>query len=82
MVWILCYYARNPKYATIRGAEMEANKIRAKIKEKGLNQNCVAEKIGISANSLSKALWKTRLYIDGSNALCDVLDIKNPQEIF
>lgn len=62
---------------------MEANKIRAKIKEHGLNQNSVAEKIGISANSLSRNLCgKQDFTLTEVVALCEVLKIENPQEVF
>lgn len=72
-----------PKNATKGGREMEANKIRAKIKEYGLNQNSVAEKIGISANSLSRKLCgKQDFTLTEVVALCEVLKIENPQEVF
>lgn len=62
---------------------MDANKLRAKIKENGLNQNDVAQKIGISSNSLSrKILGKREFTLSEVLALCKVLRIENPQEIF
>ena len=62
---------------------MNTNKLRAKIKENGLNQNCVAERIGISSNSFSrKLLGKRDFTLSEVVALCEVLNIENPQEIF
>ena len=72
-----------PKYATIGGGKMNANKLRAKMKENGMSQNSVAEKIGISSNSLSrKLLGKREFTLSEVTALCQVLSIENPQEIF
>lgn len=62
---------------------MNANKLRAKMKENGMSQNSVAEKIGISSNSLSrKLLGKREFTLSEVTALCQVLSIENPQEIF
>lgn len=62
---------------------MNANKIRAQIKEKGMNQGEVAKMIGISQNSLSrKLLGKRDFSLSEVAALCSILDFKNPQEIF
>lgn len=62
---------------------MNANKLRAKIKENGMNQNSVAEKIGIFSNSLSrKLLGKREFTLSEVVALCKVLSIENPQENF
>lgn len=62
---------------------MDANKLRAKIKENGLNQNSVAERIGISSNSLSrKLLGKREFTLSEVVSLCEVLRIEDPQEIF
>ena len=75
--------AINPKYATKEGHEMDANKLRAKITENGLSQNSVAKKMGISSNSLSrKLLGKREFTLSEVVALCEVLNIENPQEIF
>lgn len=62
---------------------MNANKIRAQIKEKGMNQGEVAKKIGISQNSLSrKLLGKRDFSLSEVVALCSILEFDNPQEIF
>lgn len=62
---------------------MNANKIRAKIIERGMTQGEVAKIIGISANSLSrKLLGKRDFLLSEVIALCSVLELDNPQEIF
>lgn len=62
---------------------MNANKIRAKIAEHGMTQGEVAKIIGISANSLSrKLLGKRDFLLSEVIALCSVLELDNPQEIF
>lgn len=62
---------------------MNANLIRAKIKEKGLTQREVAQKIGISNNSFSrKLLGKRDFRLSEIRLLCEVLCIENGQEIF
>lgn len=62
---------------------MNANKIRAKIAEHGMTQGEVAKIIGISANSLSrKLLGKRGFLLSEVIALCSVLELDNPQEIF
>lgn len=62
---------------------MNANKIRAKIIEKGLNQGRVASIIGISQNSFSRKLSGKRDFsLSEVIALCDALEVENPKEIF
>lgn len=62
---------------------MNANLIRAKIKEKGFTQQEVAQKIGISNNSFSrKLLGKRDFRLSEIRLLCEVLCIENAQEIF
>lgn len=62
---------------------MNANKIRAKIAERGMTQGEIAKIIGISANSLSrKLLGKRDFLLSEVIALCSVLELDNPQEIF
>ena len=62
---------------------MNANKIRGRMKEMGFNQGEVAEKIGMSQNSLSRKLCGKRDFsLSEMICLCEVLNIKNPQEIF
>lgn len=62
---------------------MNANKIRAKIVERGMTQGEVAKKIGISPNSLSrKLLGKRDFSLSEVLSLCAVLEIEDPQDIF
>ena len=62
---------------------MNANKLRAKIKEKGLTQEKVAKIIGISDNSLSRKLnGKKDFRLGEVILLCQALQIDNVEEIF
>lgn len=62
---------------------MNANLIKAKIKEKGLTQGEVAQRIGISNNSFSrKLLGKREFRLSEIRSLCEVLCIDNAKEIF
>ena len=62
---------------------MNANKIRAKIVEQGMTQGEVAKIIGISPNSLSrKLLGKRDFLLSEVIALCSVLALDKPEEIF
>ena len=62
---------------------MNANKIRAKIVEQGMTQGEVAKIIGISPNSFSrKLLGKRDFLLSEVIALCSVLDLDKPEEIF
>lgn len=62
---------------------MNANKLRAKIKEKGLTQEKVAKIIGISENSLSRKLnGKKDFRLGEVILLCQALQIDNVEEIF
>lgn len=62
---------------------MNANKIKAKIVECGMTQGDVAQIIGISANSFSrKLLGKRDFLLSEVIALCSVLNLDNPEEIF
>lgn len=62
---------------------MNANKIKAKIVERGMTQGEVAKIIGISPNSLSRKLkGKRDFLLSEVIALCSVLELDNPEEIF
>ena len=62
---------------------MNANKLRAKIKENGLTQEKVAKIIGISPNSLSRKLSRKKDFRLGEVILlCRALRIENAEEIF
>lgn len=62
---------------------MNANKIKAKIVERGMTQGEVAKIIGISQNSFSrKLLGKRDFLLSEAIALCSVLELDNPEEFF
>ncbi|MEG0430274.1 MAG: helix-turn-helix transcriptional regulator [Anaerovoracaceae bacterium] len=62
---------------------MNRNLLRGRIAEKGLTQQELANKIGISNNSLSrKMLGKRQFALGEVIRICDVLEIENPKEIF
>ena len=62
---------------------MEYMKLRARFTELGLTQAEVAEKIGISANSLSRKLnGRQDFKLSEVRSLCNVLGIDNQTEIF
>lgn len=62
---------------------MNANKIKAKIVERGMTQGEVAKMIGISPNSFSrKLLGKRDFSLSEVISLCTVLQFENPQDIF
>ena len=62
---------------------MEYMKLRARFTELGLTQAEVAEKIGISANSLSRKLnGRQDFKLSEVRSLCNVLGIDNQAEIF
>lgn len=63
--------------------DLNANKIRAKIKEKGMNQKEVAKLMGISSNSLSRKLLGTREFsLSEVVSLCEILELDDAQNIF
>ena len=62
---------------------MNRNKLEAKFKENGLNQSQVAQKIGISPNSLCRKLGgKQEFKLSEVVSLCKTLGIEDPVEIF
>lgn len=62
---------------------MDANKLKAIIVENGLNQGKVAEKMGISKNSLSRKMQgKGDFTLSEARSLCSILKIDNPERIF
>ena len=72
-----------PKYATKGRDDMNANKIRARIKEKGMNQGEVAKLMGISQNSLSRKLLGQREFsLSEVVSLCNILEFDDAQNIF
>lgn len=62
---------------------MNANLIRGKIAECGLTQQKLAEKAGISVNSLSRKLSGKRDFrLEEVKRICAVLNIENPSPYF
>lgn len=62
---------------------MNVNLLKGKMAEKQFTQGLLAEKIGISENSLSrKMLGKREFRLSEMVEICKVLGIENPKEIF
>ena len=62
---------------------MNANLIRGKIAERGLTQQKLAEKTGISENSLSRKLSGKRDFrLEEVKRICAILGIENPSPDF
>lgn len=61
---------------------MNINKLKGMMTEKGYTQVEIAEKLGISPKTLSNKLKKEVFNSDEINKLIEILDIKNPMEIF
>jgi len=58
------------------------NELKGKMKSKCLTQADVAKKIGISTKTFNSKLNKGIFNSDEISVLIEVLDIKNPNEIF
>ncbi len=62
---------------------MNRELLKLKMSEKNLNQGQLASKIGICENSLSrKILGRREFRVSEVIAICEILDIKNPADIF
>jgi DNA-binding Xre family transcriptional regulator len=62
---------------------MNVNLLKGKMAEKQITQGLLAKEIGISENSLSrKLLGKREFRLSEAVAICKVLEIDNPKEIF
>ena len=61
---------------------INSNKIRARIVELGMNQQTVAEKIGMSAKTFSIKLNNGKFGLDEAEKLIDVLQIDEPVSYF
>lgn len=62
---------------------MNANLLKGKMAENQINQAQLADAIGISENSLSrKLLGKREFRLSEVVNICEVLNIKNPRQIF
>ena len=58
------------------------NEIRGRIKAKGFTQNQLAKALGISSKTLSNKLSKGIFGSDEIEKMINILEIKNPLEIF
>lgn len=62
---------------------MNGNLLKAKIVEKGYTQQKLAKEVGMSGNSMNrKVAGKREFTLSEVVAICDVLEIRNPVEIF
>ena len=62
---------------------MNSNLLRGKIAERGLSQAKVAREIGVSAQSFSRKITGKREFrLSEVQALCEILSIENPADIF
>ncbi|MCI5533866.1 MAG: helix-turn-helix transcriptional regulator [Firmicutes bacterium] len=62
---------------------MNANLLKGKMAEKGVNQKELAQAIGISINSMSRKLsGKREFQLSEAVAISDFLQLENPGEIF
>lgn len=62
---------------------MNGNLLKAKIVEKGYTQQKLAKEVGMSGNSMyRKVAGKREFTLSEVVAICDVLEIHNPVEIF
>ena len=61
---------------------MKANLLRAEIARAGMTQGGLAEKIGLSSQTLSKKIISGKFKLEEAEKIIRVLKIKNPIEIF
>ena len=61
---------------------INANKIRARIVELGLNQQTVAEKIGMSAKTFSIKMNNGKFGLDEADKMIAILKIEKPDDYF
>lgn len=61
---------------------INANKIRARIVEMGMNQQQVAEKIGMSAKTFSIKMNNGKFGLDEAERMIEVLKIEKPEHYF
>ena len=61
---------------------INANLIRAKIVEKGMNQQQVAEQIGMSAKTFSIKMKSGKFGLDEADKMIALLQIENPEHYF
>lgn len=59
------------------------NKLKAKIIEKGYNQEYIAEKLGVSVSAINYKINNKRHFnAEEMFILCDILEIENPKDYF
>lgn len=61
---------------------INANKIRARIVEMGMNQKQVAEKIGMSEKTFSIKMNNGKFGLDEAEKMIEVLRIEKPENYF
>lgn len=61
---------------------INANKIRARIVEKGMTQKIVAEKIGMSEKTFSIKMNNGKFGLDEADRMIKILEIDKPDEYF
>ena len=61
---------------------INANLLRAKIAENGLNQKIVAEKIGMSEKTFSTKMRTGKFGLDEAEKMIELLKIEQPERIF
>ena len=61
---------------------INANKIRARIVELGMNQAQVAEKMGMSKKTFSLKMKSGKFGLDEADKMIEILNIEKPVEYF
>ncbi len=61
---------------------MNINKLKGLFVEKGYTQQDIADKLGITPNTLRKRMREEVFNSDEINKLIEILDIKEPMKIF
>ncbi|MGL4483550.1 MAG: helix-turn-helix domain-containing protein [Anaerovoracaceae bacterium] len=62
---------------------MNVNKLKGKMAEAGINQNELADKMGLSRNSVSRKLTgSSEFTLSEAEKICIILDINEPKGIF
>lgn len=61
---------------------MNINKLKGLFVEKGYTQKDIAKELGITPNTLRRRMKEEIFNSDEINKLIEILDIKNPMEIF
>ena len=61
---------------------LDRNKLRGRIAEKEMTQEQVANEMGINPKTFSSKLKTGKFGLDEADKLIEILEIKNPAEIF